>query len=71
MPELTPDMKAIEDRAFAARLNLGDLCQMANVSHSTWSRAKVRGTIRPRTLRRMEEALDLYERRQTEARANG
>lgn len=54
-------MKAVENRAFAARLTMGDLCKIAGVSHSTWSRAKTRGTIRARTLQKIEEALDYYE----------
>lgn len=55
-------MKKVEDRAFAARLNITDALRLAKVAPSTWSRAKRRGYIRASTIRRVEEALDGYER---------
>ncbi len=60
---MTPSdqIKAAEDRAFAARLTMGEVCQIARVAPSTWSRAKARGTIRAKTLQRIEEALDYCE----------
>lgn len=55
-------MKSVEDRAFAARLTMKDVLRIARVAESTWSRAKSRGTIRAKTLGRVEEALDWYEK---------
>jgi hypothetical protein len=52
----------IEQRAFDLRKNMGDVCAIARVAHSTWSRAKKRGFIRPRTLERIERALDFLDR---------
>lgn len=40
---------------------MGEVCQIARVAPSTWSRAKARGTIRAKTLQRIEEALDYCE----------
>ncbi|MEJ7831281.1 MAG: hypothetical protein WKF79_00060 [Nocardioides sp.] len=40
---------------------MGDLLRIARVAHSTWSRAKARGYIRARTIKRVEEAMDWYE----------
>lgn len=60
-------IKAVEDRAFAARLTMQDVLRIATVAPSTWSRAKARGTIRAKTLKKVEEALDWYERKQREA----
>lgn len=56
-------MKAVEDRTFAARLTMKDVLRIARVAESTWSRAKSRGTIRAKTLGRVEEALDWYEKK--------
>lgn len=67
MPSPAEQIKAVEDRAFAARLTMGDVLRIAKVAHSTWSRAKSRGTIRAKTLKRVEEALDWYERQNREA----
>lgn len=55
-------MAAVESRAFALRMNVGDVCRAANIHPSVWSRAKTRGTIRPRLLARMEETLAALER---------
>lgn len=51
----------VESRAFDLRMNMGEICAAAQVAHSTWSRAKSRGFIRPRTLARIESALDSFE----------
>lgn len=40
---------------------MGHVLRMAGVAHSTWSRAKARGYVRATTMRRVEEALELYE----------
>lgn len=53
---------AIESRAFAARLTMQELCQRAEIHQSVWSRAKARGSIRVKVLRRIEEQLDMIER---------
>lgn len=71
---MTPaeQMKAVEDRAYAARLTMGEVLRIAKVAHSTWSRAKVRGYIRPKTIKRVEDALDWYEGQTAgEVRAHG
>jgi hypothetical protein len=57
-------MQAVEKRAHDARLTMGDLLKMAGVAHSTWSRAKARGYIRARTIKRVEDTLDWYEDQQ-------
>lgn len=54
-------MEAVEARAHTARITMGDLLRIAGVAHSTWSRAKARGYIRARTIKRVEEAMDWYE----------
>lgn len=61
---MTPaeQIKAVEDRAFKNRLTMSDVLRIARVAPSTWSRAKSRGTIRAKTLRRVEDALDWYEK---------
>lgn len=51
----------VEQRAFDLRMNMGEVCAAANVAHSTWSRAKSRGFIRPRTLARLESVLESFE----------
>jgi hypothetical protein len=61
---MTPseEMQAVEKRVFAVRLTMTDVLKLAGVANSTWSRAKSRGYIRPRTLRRVEEAVEQHER---------
>lgn len=39
-----------------------EVLRLAGVAESTWSRAKFRGTIRAKTLKRVEEAISQYER---------
>jgi hypothetical protein len=53
-------MQAVEDRAFSLRLSTTDALKLAKVAPSTWSRAKRRGYIRASTIRKVEEALDVY-----------
>lgn len=53
---------AVESRAFALRLTMTDLCRIAQVNRSSWSRAKSRGSIRPKTLGKMEDTLNYLER---------
>lgn len=48
---------ALETRAAKARRTMGEICRSAGVAHSTWSRAKVRGTIRSTTLDAIESAV--------------
>lgn len=60
-------MTAVEQRAFALRRPMGEVCAIARVAHSTWSRAKARGYIRARTILRVEEALDYLERERAKA----
>lgn len=62
-------MQAVQDRAFAARLTMKDVLRIAGIAESTWSRAKSRGTIRAKTLGRVEEALDWYEKQNRQAAA--
>lgn len=57
-------MKAVEDRAFAARLSMAEVCKIAEIPHSTWSRAKTRGSIRAKTLRKVEDALAWIEKQE-------
>jgi hypothetical protein len=73
MPTPAEQMKAVEDRTFAARLTMKEVLRLANVAESTWSRAKSRGTIRAKTLGRVEEAIAQYERwkAEDEARREG
>jgi hypothetical protein len=61
---MTPSeaIAAVESRAFALRLTVGQLCAAARVRQDVWSRAKSRGTIRPRLLAKMEATLDSLER---------
>lgn len=60
----------VETRAFDLRMTMAEICAAAQVAHSTWSRAKGRGFIRPKTLARLESVLESFERqRQPEARA--
>lgn len=56
------EMKAVEARVFALRLNMVDALKIARVAPSTWSRAKKREFIRARTLGRVEEAVSFLER---------
>lgn len=67
MPTPSEQMKAVEDRVFAARLTMQDVLRIARVAHSTWSRAKSRGTIRAKTLARVEDAISYVERTKSEA----
>jgi len=69
MPTPAEQMQAVQDRAFAARLTMKDVLRIAGVAESTWSRAKSRGTIRAKTLGRVEEALDWYEKQNRQAAA--
>lgn len=55
-------MKAVEDRVFALRLTMTDVLRIAGVANSTWSRAKGRGYIRAKTLKRVEDAVTSHER---------
>lgn len=48
----------IERRAAELWLTMGDVCDLAVVSASTWSRAKKRGRIRSSTMEKIEGALD-------------
>lgn len=61
---MTPSeqISAVEKRAFDARLTMQDVLRIAKVAPSTWSRAKSRGTIRAKTLAKVEDALAWYER---------
>lgn len=61
---ITEPMKAVEARAYAARLTITDVLRFARVAGSTWVRAKDRGFIRASTLKRVEEAMSWYEREQ-------
>lgn len=67
MPTPAEQIKAVEDRTFAARLTMKDVLRIARVAESTWSRAKSRGTIRAKTLGRVEDALDWYEKQARQA----
>jgi hypothetical protein len=61
------EIGAVEKRAAAARLTMGELCSMAGVAASTWSRAKARGKVRVSTVRRLEEKLAVAEAPRCEA----
>ncbi len=64
--------KRVEARAFDLRMTMGEVCAAAQVAHSTWSRAKGRGFIRPKTLARLESTLESIERqRAASAEARG
>ncbi|APZ81800.1 hypothetical protein vBEliSR6L_35 [Erythrobacter phage vB_EliS_R6L] len=71
MPTPAEQMKAVEDRVFAARLTMKDVLRIANVAESTWSRAKSRGTIRAKTLGRVEDAIGWYEKNSRQAAGEG
>ena len=58
----TEQMQAVEERVFQARLAMADVLGRAGVALSTWSRAKARGTIRAKTLGRVEDAIAEIER---------
>lgn len=51
----------VERRAADLRLTMGEVCEKAEVAHSTWSRAKSRGTITIPTIRQIENTLDRLE----------
>jgi hypothetical protein len=57
-----PAIQAVEERAFELRLTMKEVCQAAGLDPAVWSRAKTRGTIRTKTLRKVEAALDAFER---------
>lgn len=56
------DIAAVERRAAALRLTMGELCALAGIPQSTWSRAKARGSIRVTTIRRLEDQLSKKEK---------
>lgn len=53
--------ESVEKRAARALKTMGEICEDAGVAHSTWSRAKERGTISVTTLRRLNVALERAE----------
>ena len=57
----TKEISAVEKRALAARLTMAELCEKAGIPASSWSRAKSRGSIRPKTLKKVEDALTQIE----------
>lgn len=61
---MTPSqaIEAAESRAFELRLTMAEVCQAAGIKPSVWSRAKGRGTIRAKTLQRIEIALNSFEK---------
>ncbi len=61
-------MTRVEERAYAARRTMSDVCKVAGVAHSTWCRAKSRGFIRPTTLARIEDGIAAIERHAAEAK---
>lgn len=64
--------QAVEKRAAALRMTMGQVCEKADVAHSTWSRAKARGRIRATTLKAVEDFLDQAEGRASDrAERNG
>ena len=46
---------------------MAELCELAGVHHSSWSRAKTRGRVRIGMVRRLEEQLDRLEAQQAAA----
>lgn len=54
-------MQRVEERAFAARKTVRQVCDKAGVYPSVWSRAKARGTVSVDVMIRMERALDIFE----------
>jgi hypothetical protein len=50
-------------------MTMGEVCEDAGVAHSTWSRAKKRGFIRPKKLKQIEDALSWRERQAAEDKA--
>jgi len=52
---------AVEQRAFAVRKTVSQVCDLAGVYPQTWSRAKGRGAVSIDVLVRMERALDRLE----------
>jgi hypothetical protein len=64
-------MEAVEQRAFAARITISDLCERARVHQSVWSRAKKRQTIRVKVLDRIEAALTSVEQDRSQSDAAG
>src|SRR3546814_18329859 len=60
------EIAAVERRAAALRLTMAELCALAGMQQSTWSRARQRGTVREKVVRRLEAALVA-----SEAKANG
>src|SRR3546814_14042106 len=51
------EIAAVERRAAALRLTMAELCALAGMQQSTWSRARQRGTVREKVVRRLEAAL--------------
>jgi len=64
---MTPDfMATIEQRAVAARATMTDVCARADVSYSTWYRARHKGkTLKIKTVGRIEDAIAAIERERT------
>lgn len=55
-------MRHVEERAFAVRKTVSQVCDLAGVYPSVWSRAKGRGTVSIDVISRMERALDRLEK---------
>ena len=55
------DINAVEQRAYKARVRIGEVCDRADVHRSVWSKAKTRGTVAVETLLRMETAMAVIE----------
>lgn len=55
------EIAVVERRAAAARLTMAELCALAEMQQSTWSRARQRGTVREKVVRRLEAQLAIRE----------
>lgn len=56
-----PEIEAIEKRAYAVRRTIKEVCELAEVHPSSWSRIKRSGVVGVKTLRSMEDALTSLE----------
>lgn len=58
----TEQMARVEERAFALRMTMAEICAAAGVKQPVWSRAKHRGTVSPKLLGRIEAVVSSIER---------
>lgn len=63
--DIQKSIELVEQRAFAARKTMAEVCAEADVLPQVWSRAKSRKAISVGTLRKVEDALARIEEGQS------